>query len=173
MKTSWKRLGMLGLALSIPIAAQPRMSKEFLTPQEIARIQDAQEIDQRVKVYMEAAALRLKTVAERLAGKESMPEDPLEFFSVEDMLDGYYQILRAVMLNIDDASRKPGVDPAKIQTALKRLKAVTDAGAKQLEALKKTAEEQKREEAWNLIVKAIDINKGAQEGAAGAIKKSN
>ncbi len=172
MKTSWKRAGMLGIALSLPLAAQPRMSKEFLTPQEIARIQDAQEIDQRVKVYMEAAALRLKTVAERLAGKESMPEDPLEFFSVEDMLDGYYRILHAVMLNLEDASANPKTDPKKFQAAMKSLRTGTEAGGKQLETFKKIAEEQRKEEVWKLTVKAIEINKGAHDGAVSAERKS-
>jgi hypothetical protein len=77
----------------ILIPAAFSTAKEFLTPQEIAKIQDAQEIDKRVKVYLEAAALRLKTISDRLAGKESVAGDPLEFFSLEDMLDGYYRIL--------------------------------------------------------------------------------
>jgi hypothetical protein len=168
---SLKRIGMLMLALTMPIAAHPRPAKEFLTPQEIAKIQDAQEIDQRVKIYLEAAGLRLKTVAERLAGKESMPEDPLEFFSVEDMLDGYYRILHAVMLNLEDASKNPKSDPKKFQAAMKNLKSATEAGGKQLEALKKIAEEQRKEEVWKLTVKAIEINKGAHDGAISAERK--
>ncbi len=171
MKPLSKRIGMLVLALTMPIAAHPRPAKEFLTPQEIAKIQDAQEIDQRVKVYLEAATLRLKTVAERLAGKESMPEDPLEFFSVEDMLDGYYRILHAVMLNLEDASQNPKADPKKFQAAMKNLKSATEAGGKQLEAFKKIAEEQRKEEVWKLTVKAIEINKGAHDGAISVERK--
>ncbi len=80
----------LGLG-SLPAAAQQKPgSKEYLTQDEITKIQDAQEIDQRTKLYMQAAALRLKVAEERLNGKESVPEDPMEFFSVEDMLEGYY-----------------------------------------------------------------------------------
>jgi hypothetical protein len=147
------------------------LAKDFLTPKEIEKIQEAQEIDLRVKVYLEAGALRLKTASERLAGKESLPGDPLEFFSVEEMIDGYFKILRAVMLNLDDASRKPGTDQKKAQGALKSLKSATEAATKPLQALKKTAEELRREELWNLLAKAIEINNDAHEGAAAAIKK--
>ena len=141
-------------------------AKDFLTPQEIARIQDAQEIDLRVKVYLEAAALRLKTTTDRLAGKESQPEDPLEFFSVEDMMDGYYKILHAVMLNLDDAYRNPKTDQKKFQTALQSLKKATEIARNQLDAIKKTAEGQRKEELWDLATKAIEITNGAHDGAA-------
>jgi len=162
---AWVFLGWLTLSGDL----QAARVKEFLTPQEIEKIQDAQEIDRRVKIYLEAAALRLKTTADRLAGKESQPGDPLEFFSVEDMLDGYFKILRAVMLNVDDATRKPGTDPKKIETALKNLKSYTESALSQLVALKKITEDQRREEAWTLVGKAIEINKGAHDGAAEAL----
>jgi hypothetical protein len=147
-------------------------SKEFLTPLEIEKIQDAQEIDQRIKVYLEAAALRLKTASDRLAGKESLPGDPLEFFRVEDMVDGYYRILHAVMLNLEDAAQNPKTDQVKFQSAMKNLRSATEAGGRQLEALKKVAEDQRKEAVWNLIVKAIEINKGAHDGAAAAVRKN-
>ncbi len=171
MIVSIKTIAMLMLALAMPVAAHPQPAKEFLTPQEIAKIQDAQEIDQRVKIYLEAAALRLKTVAERLAGKESLPEDPLEFFSVEDMLDGYYRILHAVMLNLEDAAGNPKTDPKKFQASMKNLRSATEAGGPQLEAFKKIAEEQRKEEVWKLTVKAIEINKGAHDGAVSVVRK--
>ncbi|MBP1595363.1 MAG: hypothetical protein H6Q05_740 [Acidobacteria bacterium] len=163
--TVWIFLGWLALSGGL----QATRVKEFLTAQEIEKIQDAQEIDERVKVYLEAAALRLKTAADRLAGKESLPGDPLEFFSVEDMLDGYFRILRAVMMNIDDATSKPGTDPKKTEAALKNLKAYTEAALAQLVALKKVAEDQRREETWTLVGKAIEINNGAHDGAAEAL----
>jgi hypothetical protein len=60
-----------------------------------------------------------------------------------------------------------------MQGALKNLKSATEQAARPLEVLKKTAEERRREELWNLINKAIEINKGAREGAAAAIKKQS
>jgi hypothetical protein len=146
-----------------PVKAAPQ--KEFLTDKEITKIQDAQEIEKRVRIYLEAAALRLKTAEERLNGTESQEGDPLEFFTVEDMLDGYFRIIRAVMLNLDEASNKPGTDPAKLTKALKDLKNTAENSTKQLEALKKTAEDKRLEKVWNLVSQAIDISNGAREGA--------
>jgi hypothetical protein len=145
--------------------------KEFLTDKEIERIQDAQAIDARVQIYMEAAALRLKTAQERLEGKEPEEGDPLELFSPEDMLDGYYRILRSVMLNLDDAFKKAGPDREKVGKALRTLKGRTENAGKELEILKKMAEEKKKEELWNLVNKAIDITQGAHEGAEYGLAK--
>ena len=167
MQCRWAHLIFVASLCVTGVRAAPQ--KEFLTPKEIEKIQDAQEIDKRVKIYMEAAELRLNSAQERLNGKESEEGDPLEFYTVEDMLDGYYRILRSVMLNIDDASQKPGNDPAKVTKALRSLKDTTERAIKQLDALKKTAEDKKLEKVWNLTNQAIDINKGAREGATMAL----
>jgi hypothetical protein len=152
-------------------ASSPLPGKEFLTEKEIALIQDAQEIDLRIKIYLEAAALRLKTAEERLYGKESLEGDPLEFFTPEDLLDGYYRILRSVMFSLDEAFQKPRSDQAKVRSALKALKKHTEQAAKDLEVLKKVAEEKQKEELWNLVNNAIDINSGAREGADSGLSR--
>jgi hypothetical protein len=152
------------------LAAHPR--KEYLTAKEIEKIQDNQEIDKRVRIYLDAAALRLKTAEQRLNGKESEPGDPLEFFSVPEMLDGYFQIMRSVMLNMDGASQNPGVDKGKIEKALRSLKESTERSSKDLAALKKIAEDKKLEDVWNLVNQAIDITNGAHEGSTDALAKT-
>jgi hypothetical protein len=139
--------------------------REFLTPLEVTKIQDAQEIEERINIYMEAAILRLKNAEERLSGKESAPGDPMEFYSVADMLDGYYRIVRSVMFNIDDAFQAPKTEKAKLGKALKNLKTTMERATKDLQVLKRIAEDKKLEEVWNLTNKAIDITKGALEGA--------
>jgi len=151
---------------SLPaVARQKPGSKEYLTEEEITKIQDAQEIDLRTKLYIQAAALRLKVAEERLNGKESAAGDPMEFFSVEDMLEGYYQIVRSVMITLDDTYQKPGGDRTKLVKALKSLKEGTDRALKDLEIIKAIAEEKRLEEAWNLTNRALDITRGAREGA--------
>lgn len=160
---------LLGSAAALP--ASPTPDKEFLTPQEIAKIQDAQEIDERIKVYLEAATLRLKTAEERLGGKEAEAGDPLEFFSVEEMVDGYYRIVKSVMINLDDVFQRRDSDKSRLGKALKNLKDSTEWAGKALLALKKTAEDKRNEELWNLVNQAIDITSGAHEGAAFGLKK--
>ncbi len=162
---------LLPLALLLAGAASGSPRKEFLTEKEIALIQQAQEIDERTKVYMNAAALRLKTAEDRLVGKEPAAGDPLEFFTPEDMLDGYYQIIKSVMMNMDEAFQKPHADREKVRKALNTLKAGTESGGKELEILKKIAEEKKKEDLWNLVNNAIDITSGAHEGAEYGLSK--
>ena len=148
--------------------------KEFLTPKEIEKIQDAQEIEDRVKVYMEAARLRLETAQERLEGKESEPGDPLEFYTPDEMVDGYYRIIRSVMFNIDEAYQKHNADQDRFVKALKNLKGTTEWAGRVLASLKKTAEEKRNEALWNAVNQAIDITSGAHEGAElGLSKKSS
>lgn len=141
-------------------------AKEYLTAKEIEQIQDAQEIEKRVKIYLEAAALRLKKAEERLNGKETTPGEPLEFFRPEEMIDGYYQIMRSVMMNLDDAVQKEsGSERENLGKALKNLKESTEKAEKGLAILKRIAEDRKLEELWNSVNKAIDITGGAHEGA--------
>ncbi len=168
---------LLAAALLLPglSAGSPPAStadKEYLTPQEIEKIQDAQEIEKRIKIYMDAAMLRLKTAEERLGGKEAEPGDPMEFYSVAEMVDAYYRIIRSVMLNIDDAFQKSTTDKAKLGKALKNLKDTTEWAAKMLPSLKKTAEDKRDEELWNAVNKAIDITSGAHEGAELGLSKT-
>jgi hypothetical protein len=173
---------LFNIATAVATAAVP--AKEFLTDKEIEKIQDNPEIDLRVKIYLEAAALRLKTAEARLAGQEAEPGDPLEFFTPEDMLDGYFKILKSVMANLDDAAahnpmrvRKlaPSADPQdwqkRIGKALKNLRSSTERAAGELEILKKLAEEKKKEELWKLVNNAIEITSGAHEGAEYGLSK--
>jgi hypothetical protein len=158
-----------GVACIIP--ASP--ANEFLTDKEIAAIQDAQAIDLRVLIYMDAAKLRLKTAEDRLAGKESQEGDPLEFFAPEDLLDGYYRILKSVMANLDEAYQQGAGERKKVQKALKTLKRSTETTSQELDVLKKMAEEKKKEKLWNLVNQAIDITRGAHEGADYGLSKTS
>jgi hypothetical protein len=115
--------------------------KEFLTEAEIEKVRTAQRIDLRVRVYMDAAELRLKTVEDRLTGKESTEGDPFEFFSPEDLMDGYNRILKSVMTNLDAAAQNKRTDPEKIKKALNLLRGGMKKSAKELAVLKKMAEE--------------------------------
>jgi hypothetical protein len=153
-------------------AAYGRPRKEFLTEQEIEIIQANREINIRVKVYLGFALSRLKAAEERLTGKESAPGDPFEFFTVEDMLNGYYRIFESVMINLEDAYEKSDpIEMKKVRSALKTLKKDTETAIPQLEILKKIAEEKDKEELWDLVNKAIEISNGAHEGAETALSK--
>jgi hypothetical protein len=171
MKRIFPQLSASLIAATLFAASPLLPSKEFLTNKEIELIQDAQEIDKRIEVYLAAASLRLKTAEERLYGKESAEGDPLEFYTPEDMLDGYYRILRSVMFNLDEAFQKRGADPVKMRSALKELKKHAEQAVKDLGVLKKLAEKKQKEELWNLVNNAIDINSGAHDGAESGLAR--
>jgi hypothetical protein len=158
--------------ICVVLTASGNPRKEFLTDKEIELIQENQEINIRVKLYLDFAASRLKTAEERLSGKESEPGDPFEFFTPEEMLNGYYRILESVMINLEDAYQKSDpLEKGMVQKALKSLRMGTESALPQLEILKKIAEEKDKEELWNLVNKAIEISKGAHEGAVSGISK--
>jgi hypothetical protein len=156
----------------LPAFAFSSPEKEFLTEKEIIAIRENQEIARRIKIYMEAAALRLKSAEERLTGKESAKGDPFEFFTPEDMLEGYYRILRSVIFNLDEVYQSPRRNDG-IAAALKALKEGTEKAVDQLKILKKIAEDQKKERLWNLVNQAIDITNGAHEGAEYGLSKQS
>ena len=74
-----------------------------------------------------------------MLGEETLPGDPLEFFTPEDMLDGYYRILNSVMLNLDDANQKAVRDSNGLRKALKELRKRSKEALKKLDYLEKLA----------------------------------
>lgn len=171
MRQRHSRLVFPFVLLLLVLNALDASGKEFLTPKEIEAIQDTREIEARVKIYMDAAFLRIRSAEDRLVGKETLPGDPLEYFTPEDMLDGYYRILKSVMMNLDDAERNPRTDRRSIGKALKNLKSSTEKAAEQLLILKKIAEEKRKEEFWNRVNDAIEITEGAHDGAVYGLSK--
>jgi len=141
-------------------------ARDFLTEQEIRRMQNTQDIDRRTEIYMTAAALRLGTALDRFNGKESEPGDAMEFFSQEDMLDDYCKIAERIMLIVDDAFESPRRrENINIKKALNTLKSGSSDNLKKLSALGKLAEEKRKEKLWDLVNRAIDITGGLLEGA--------
>ena len=145
-------------------------SREFLTQEEIAVVQGKQKIGPRIEYYLRIAALRLESARARLEGEETLPGDPLEFFTPEDMLDGYYRILNSVMLNLEEAYQKSGFDVASLQKALKELDKRTEEGSRALGVLETLAKERDNEELQRLVARAADITRGAREGATQALR---
>jgi len=155
-----------------PFVAPNSEAKEFLTDAEITVIQENQEIDLRVKFYLQFAELRLKTAEDKLNGIEPDARDPFEFLTPEEMLNAYYRILRSVMINLEDAhSHADARSMPKIRRALKTLKGSSKKALVQLDNLKRIAEEKNKDELWDLANQAIDITTGAREGAEAALAK--
>ena len=141
-------------------------ARDFLTDQEIKRMQVTQDIARRTDIYMDAASLRLRTAQGRFEGKESEPGDAMEFFSQEDMLDDYLRIMERVMLIVGDAFESPRRrENVDIKKALKTLKSEGAGNLKRLSALKKLAEEKLKKDLLNRVSRAINITEGILDGA--------
>lgn len=143
--------------------------REFLTEAEIDAIRRNQKIDPRVKLYLRAASQRLMSAQSRLSGQETLPEDPLEYLTPEDMLDGYYKILNSVMFNLEDASEKFPPDRGGIRKALKHLRDQMKKMIPELEFMEIRAVEREDKEMARLIKRAKDLSNAALEGAEQAL----
>ena len=170
MKRTLLRLIAAMLLFGAFSAAFARPVRDYLTEEEIDAIQRNQKIDPRVKLYLKAASSRLIAAEARLAGQETEPGDPLEYFTPEDMLDAYYHILNSVMLNLEDAVEKFPPDRGGIRKALKHLESVMKKNIPRLEKLERMAAAKEETELVGLILRAIDISNGALEGAEEALE---
>ena len=59
----------------------------------------------------------------------------------------------------------------QVRKALNALKKTTEYAAKELEILKRLAEEKQKEELWNRINQAIEITQGALDGAESGLTR--
>jgi hypothetical protein len=133
-------------------------AKDFLTDKEIELLQETQSIANRTRIYMDAAALRLKTAKDKLSNKEYKAGDPMELLMPEEVIDAYCQILRSVRLIVGYAIESPNRrGNESVEKALKTLKAETTIALKELEVLRRMAEEKQRELLSTCINDAIDI----------------
>ena len=145
-------------------AALSNPAREFLTEEEIDAIQKNQAIAPRVQLYLRAASLRLSSAEARLNGQETIPGDPLEYHTTEDMLDEYYRIVNSVMFNLEDAAQKFPPDREGMTKALKHLRNIMKKTLPELETLEKIAAEKKDKELLRLIRRALE---GAEEALEG------
>jgi hypothetical protein len=168
VKRPRRRTGVMSavFALMFFAALSGAWARDFLTDQEITRMQNTQDIDKRTDIYMTAASLRLRTVQNRFEELESEPGHAMEFFSREDMLDDYYNIMERVMLVVGDAFDSPRRrENVNIKKALTKLKSESSDNLKKLSTLKKLAEEKRKKELWDRVNRAIDITGGVLDGA--------
>lgn len=136
------KLLLCALALALPLAAQ----RDFLTPDEIAQIREAQEPNLRLQLYSKFAKDRVDMLKDLMARNQSGRS-----LTVRETLDAYTKILDAIDDVADDAlSRKLDIS--------KGLTAVADAEKAMLPELKKVqAMEAKDAELYSFALRqAID-----------------
>lgn len=133
-------------------------ARDFLTDKEIERLQETQSVAARTRIYMDAAALRLKTVKDKLSNKEYEAGDPMELLMPEEVIDAYCKILRSVHLITGYAIEAPNrKGNESVEKALTILKAETTIALKELDILLRMAEEKQRNLLSGSINDAIDV----------------
>jgi hypothetical protein len=160
--------------LSTPFASKfptDGCAKDFLTDKEIELLQNTQIVANRARIYMDAAALRLKTAKDKLSNKEYAEGDSMELLTPEEVVGAYSKILQSIHLIVGYAIEEPrrkGNESAP--KALKILAAETTTAIKELEVLRRLAEEKQLNSLLDSINDAIettnDIHIDAKEKLA-------
>ena len=115
---------LLVAAFAAPHAAAQGNQREYLTPQEIEIVRDAQQIDERTAVFIKATERRLQVLAGQAPAKVSQKEaelwGELPKRTRAELLYDIAHILDAAIENIDDASQR-GKQSALLPKAVRKL----------------------------------------------------
>lgn len=107
----------IGAVLLMPLLAMLTFAqrREFLSDGEIAEIREAQEPNDRLRLYTNFADLRLQTVEKALAGSEANRAE-----QIHTTLSEYNSILEAIDANVDQAATRRDLMRKGLEFALKR-----------------------------------------------------
>jgi hypothetical protein len=162
---------LLTAILVAQFSAQALQIQEWMTPAEIEKFRDEQDLAKRTGLYMNAAKLRLEQAAERLSGKNSAEGDPLEFHSVTDLIWGCRSAIRAAMLGIQDQVTYKKAESVEVIKALKELKSTTEGLLPELERVQKLALEKRDEALYKAVKECAQYADSAARGSKDAIEK--
>jgi hypothetical protein len=148
-----------------------------LNEEEDGLVRDAQEIDERIKVFMKIADRRLNAVAngpaeptdekaKKQAEKELREWGPVPKVSRAELLDHYARAISEAIAKLEDAhERNP-----KSSALTRALKTLQEATGRHLSILKSLGPLMKEEKETRALGKAIDQATEANDGAREAIK---
>jgi len=170
-----------GMKLSPASAPQRRysttISGDQFTELEFEEIRDAQKIVDRVKVFLELAESRLIEIERRRSGAEWEEEEPnpLEFYTVAQMVHAYQRSIEAIMINIDERVKYGTSKEKDIRKSLKLLNAKILDFLPRLEPIQQSAIDTKDEELYLEYKKAKKSSdtarKGSQMGLGAPVEK--
>ncbi len=155
---------LFGLFLFSPGPAQQR--GDVLNEQEIERIREAQEIDQRAEVFLKLAGRRLTALESRpdqLTKREQWGEPPNG--SPQQLLAAYTRILEELADKLDAAAETKGEKDPKLRKALARVRHDMESHLTRLERLSPGDDERPAHRA------ALQMARLLLDGASDALAK--
>ena len=109
-----KRLAYAAILAAVLVLGANAQRREFLSDGEIAEIREAQEPNERLKLYTKFAQQRLELVEKALAGSEANRAE-----QIHTSLTEYNQILDAIDKNVDQATGRRELMRKGLEYALK------------------------------------------------------
>lgn len=144
--------------------------RDRFTEEEFSKVQIAQKLIKRVEVFLVIAESRLDEIERRRDGKEweGKEENPLEFYTFDDLLFAYHRAIDGIMVNIDAQVEQRQVEEKDALKALEKLDEKIDGFVDRLKAMESYIHERRDPEfaeAWERAMKTSDIaRKGASFG---------
>ncbi|HKC63255.1 MAG TPA: hypothetical protein VKB86_06435 [Pyrinomonadaceae bacterium] len=139
----------LALTVSARSSSLKRPSRDYLTPQEIELVKDAQVLDQRIDVFIKAAERRFLVLSGQTASaaptskkeqKEAERWGELPKGTRAELITDIAGILDAAITNIDDVALRDDKNPL-VAKSLRKLAAATTRFQAQLTAMQQQAKE--------------------------------
>jgi len=148
-------------------SAQNLLDMDKFTEEEYTRIQYAQELVKRVDAFLKIAESRLDEIDRRRKGQEwdKKEPNPLELYTYEDLLHGYYRAVEGIMTNIDSRARSGAEEEKNIRKSLKKLDEKIDGFMTRLQDLESLVRESMDERLYKKYTAALRSSEIARKGA--------
>ena len=142
-------------------------SGDRFTDEEYGRIQLNQELDKRVRVFLDIAESRLQETQRRMKGEEWKEENanPLEFHTYWDMVHAYRRALDSLMISIDEKTTCKSISEREVRKSLKKLSKNIEQFIPQLEPIRQFAKDSRDKDFYREVIKAQETSVIARKGS--------
>lgn len=148
------------------------------TEDELDKIRFNQELKKRVEIFLKIAESRMKEIDKRLQpgykGDSKEEDNPLQFYTLADMVHAYERAIDAIMTNIDEKYKYKQASEKDIHKSLKKLNKKINEFIPKLDPIKQHAVKIRDEVLYRETLKAMKTSdiakKGSELGLGGAVK---
>ncbi len=153
--------------------AQGLWDRDRFTEAEFSKVQYAQQLVKRVEVFLEIAETRLRELERRRDGVEwtGKEENPLEFYTLDDLVFAYTRAVDGIMVNIDAQVERGQAEEKDVRKALRKFEDKLGGFVSRLEGLKGYIEERRDPEFAQRWEEALRTSEIARQGIAFGLGK--